>query len=202
MHALVNADQDQWNPKHSPTVDWKVIFDLFTCLFVLPLLLPPNSGQKESRPVNISDPICIQSGSAQKQATWFLHTSLLPGLVILAKTWHHQPELNQIWNIRSRSVCTTWSMPSLEKWNWIRCGKSDPTYTIQPDSGCMLAVIAITDHNQKASGFDPACLLGSLPKPFLSFFTYNDNIMMKPGSEQYCDCYRIQSVFVGFGIVK
>ena len=43
------------------------------------------------------------------------------------------------------------------------CGKSDPAYTIRPDSGCTLAVIAITGHNQNASGSDPACLLEILP---------------------------------------
>ena len=37
----------------------------------------------------------------QKQATRLLHTSVLPGLVILAKTWHNLPELSQIWDIRS-----------------------------------------------------------------------------------------------------
>ena len=33
-------------------------------------------------------------------------------------------------------------------------------YTIQPDSDCMLAVMAITGHNQNASKSDLACLLG------------------------------------------
>ena len=48
----------------------------------------------------------------------------------------------------SRSVpgqfCTVCSMPSLEKRNGIGCGKSDLAYMIWPDSGCMLAVMAIT----------------------------------------------------------
>ena len=56
--------------------------------------------------------------------------------------------------------CTMWSMPSLEKWSWNECGKLDPTYTIQPDSGSMLAIMAITGRNQNASRSDLACLLG------------------------------------------
>ena len=41
-----------------------------------------------------------------------------------------------------------------------RMRKSDPAYTIRPDSGCTLAVMAIIGRNQNASGSDPACLLG------------------------------------------
>ena len=38
----------------------------------------------------------------------------------------------------------------------------EPAYTIRADSGCTLAVKAITGRNQNAaSGSDPACLLGS-----------------------------------------
>ena len=33
-------------------------------------------------------------------------------------------------------------------------------YTVRPDSGCTLAVMAITGRNQNASGSDPACLPG------------------------------------------
>ena len=65
--------------------------------------------------------------------------------------------------------CVIWSMPSSEKRSWNGCGKSDPVYTIQPDSGCTLAVMAITGRNQNTSGSDPAFLLGShnsvLPVP-------------------------------------
>ena len=46
------------------------------------------------------------------------------------------------------------------KWNQTRCGKSDWVYAIQPDSGCMLAIMTITGHKQNASGFDPARLQG------------------------------------------
>ena len=53
-----------------------------------------------------------------------------------------------------------WSMSSLEKWSWNGCGKLDPAHTIRPDSGSMLAVMAITGRNQNPSGSDPACLLG------------------------------------------
>ena len=68
--------------------------------------------------------------------------------------------------------CTIWSMSSLEKWSWNGCGKSDPAYTIWPDSGCTLA---ITGRNQNASRSDPACLLGYLiviwRTAFSCFFT-------------------------------
>ena len=40
--------------------------------------------------------------------------------------------------------CTIWSRPSLEEWNWIGCGKSDPAYTTRPNSGSTLATMAIT----------------------------------------------------------
>ena len=56
--------------------------------------------------------------------------------------------------------CAIWSMPSLEKLTWNRCGKSDLAYTIQASSGCTLAITAITGHNQKSFRSDLACLLG------------------------------------------
>ena len=40
-------------------------------------------------------------------------------------------------------------------------------YTTSPDSGCTLAVTAITGRNQNASGSDPACLLGQFYCMFL-----------------------------------
>ena len=43
-----------------------------------------------------------------------------------------------------------------------RAEKFNPAYTIRPDSGCMLAVMAVTGHNQNASESDPACLLDCL----------------------------------------
>ena len=51
-------------------------------------------------------------------------------------------------------------MPSLEKQNWIRCRKSDLAYSIQPNSCCMLATLAIIGCNQNASRSNSACLLG------------------------------------------
>ena len=50
--------------------------------------------------------------------------------------------------------CTVWSRLSLEEWNQIRCRK------LGLDSGCTLATMAITGHNQNASESDLACLLG------------------------------------------
>ena len=63
---------------------------------------------------------------------------------------------------------TIWSGPSLEEQNQIR--KLDPAYTIRPNSGCMLAVMAITGCNQNASRSDPACSLGYQSSGYL-FFT-------------------------------
>ena len=58
--------------------------------------------------------------------------------------------------------CITWSTPSSDKRNWNGCGKSEPAYTIRPNSGCTLAIMTTTGRNQNASGSDPACLLGNL----------------------------------------
>ena len=74
--------------------------------------------------------------------------------MILAHQFAFRPDVfGQILTKPSRSgpgrFCTIWSVPSLEKQNWNRCGKSDPAYTIQPDSDCMLAIKAITGHNKK-----------------------------------------------------
>ena len=40
--------------------------------------------------------------------------------------------------------CIAWSVSSLKKRSWYGCGKSDLAYTIRPNSGCTLAVMAIT----------------------------------------------------------
>ena len=57
--------------------------------------------------------------------------------------------------------CTIWSGPSFEEWNQIRYWKSDLAYNmIWPNSGCMLAIIAMTGHNQNASKSDLAFLVG------------------------------------------
>ena len=53
-------------------------------------------------------------------------------------------------------------MPSLEEQSLNRCGKSDPAYTSWPNFGRTLAIMAITGHNQNASGSDLAYLLGKL----------------------------------------
>ena len=71
-------------------------------------------------------------------------------------------------------------MPSLQKRNWNGCGKSDLAYTIRPDSGCTLAVMAITGRNQNASGSDPACLLGA--------FNYRLKLVKKGEKEKKSLC--------------
>ena len=71
-------------------------------------------------------------------------------------------------------------MPSLQKRNWNGCGKSDLAYTIRADSGCTLAVIAITGRNQHASESDPACLLGA--------FNYRLKLVKKERKKSLCLC--------------
>ena len=41
---------------------------------------------------------------------------------------------------------------------------------IQPSSGCMLGMVAVTGRNQNASRKDPACLLGN----YFFFFKLNN----------------------------
>ena len=60
--------------------------------------------------------------------------------------------------------CAIWFVPSLEKRNRNRCRKLDLAYTMRPDSGCTLAITAVTGWNQNASGLAPACLLGVCSK--------------------------------------
>ena len=81
--------------------------------------------------------------SPRNRAWWFLHTGLLLDQMHLAKTWPGHPD--QVW------VSFAQYGPGLlwKYWNQIRCGKSDLAYTIWPDSGCTLAVMAITGCNQK-----------------------------------------------------
>ena len=49
---------------------------------------------------------------------------------------------------------TVWPMPSLEK-RMREAGSG--IYTIRPNSGCTLAIMTITGHNQNAPGSDLAC---------------------------------------------
>ena len=65
-------------------------------------------------------------------------------------TW---PKPAQAIQIGSGLVLYSMIRAFFEERNWIRCGKPDLAYTIQPDSGH-------NGHNQNASGLDPACLLG------------------------------------------
>ena len=125
----------------------------------------------------------IQAGFAQyypgclwkngtKSESWKTGSGLVascqkPGLMIPAHRLASGPDVfGQTRTRPSRSdpvwFCTIWSMPSLEKQSWNGCGKSDPAYTIWPDPGCTLAIMAITGRNQNASGSDLACLLGYL----------------------------------------
>ena len=87
-----------------------------------------------------------------------------PGLTIPSHQLASRPDVfDQTLTRPSRSdpgqFCTIWSILSLEKQDWIRCGKSDQAYKVWPDSGCTLFVMVITGHNQNASGSDLAYLL-------------------------------------------
>ena len=73
-----------------------------------------------------------------------LHTGLHQDQMHLVRHWPGHPDPDP------GRFCTVWSMPSLEKWNQIRCRKSDQAYTVRSDSGCMLALTAITGHNRNA----------------------------------------------------
>ena len=53
-------------------------------------------------------------------------------------------------------------MHYLEKMELTQMWEVGPGTMIQPNSGCMLAIMAITGHNKNTSGLDPACLLGTL----------------------------------------
>ena len=88
-----------------------------------------------------------------------------PGPIILAHRLASGPDafgqnLTRPSRSDPRRFCTIWPRPSLETRNRIRCGKSELAYTFCHDSGCTLAVMAITGRNQNASESDPACLLG------------------------------------------
>jgi len=165
----------------------------------------------------------------QKQAWWFLHISLLPGQIHLAKTWHSEPEPNRIqagfahcdlWKIATESENGKQVAGQLHSARtrpddshtpaclWTRCIWLKPDQTIQirssfaqyryildptfhiwfgsvlpkkaqiilckTGSGCMLAIMAITGHNQNTSKSDPACLLGtSWTLPLISFLLHD-----------------------------
>ena len=90
-----------------------------------------------------------QLDSATNWAQWFLHTGVLPDQMSLSKTWPGHPD---------------WIQASFaQEWNWTKCEKldpADPVYTVWPNSGCTLAIMAQTSCNENASESDPACLLG------------------------------------------
>ena len=88
--------------------------------------------------------------SAGNWAWWFLHTGLLLDQMCLAQIWPGHPD-----------QCFMQYGPGLLwKNSWTGCGKLDLAYMIRPNSGCTLAIMAVTGHNQNASELDPACLLG------------------------------------------
>ena len=72
-----------------------------------------------------------------------------------------RPNLGQAIQIGSGPVLYNMIRLSLEERIRIRFRKSDPAYTIRPNSSCTVAVImAITDRNQNVSEWYPVCLLG------------------------------------------
>ena len=98
--------------------------------------------------------VAVRLRPARNRARWFLLTGLLSDQMRLAKPWPGHPK------IRSGSVLHSMIHAFFEKTELKRMRKSDPAYTIRPNSGWTLAVTAITGRNQNASGSDPACWLG------------------------------------------
>ena len=81
----------------------------------------------------------------QNQAWRFLHICLLSDQMHLAKTWPGHPD--RIW-----ASLAQYDPGLLRK----KRTESDQAYTLQPDYGCTLAVMAITGYNQNASKSDLA----------------------------------------------
>ena len=71
---------------------------------------------------------------ARNRVRWFLHTSLLPDQMRLAKPWPGHQDRIPVSSVQY-DPCLLW-----KKKSWNRCRKSDPAYTMRPDSGCTLAV--------------------------------------------------------------
>ena len=116
---------------------------------------------------NVIQDVCGRMQLSLKMGNWQRAGCVLPGTGLddSCKPACFRPDkLGQTLTRTSRSdpgqFCTAWLMPSLEKWNREGCWRLDPACTIPPDSGYMLAVMAITGCNQNASELDPPCLLG------------------------------------------
>ena len=76
---------------------------------------------------------------ARNRARWFLHTGLRPDAFSQTLTRPSRWDPGRF--------CTKWSTLSLAKRGSDGCGKSDPACTIRPDSGCTMAVMAVTGRN-------------------------------------------------------
>ena len=111
--------------------------------------------------------VCGRTQLSLKVGNWWRASCLLPesgpngsctpACFLTRCIW---PKRDQAIQIGPGSASRSMAQAFFEKRNWIRCGKSDPAYSIPPDSGCTLALVAMTGCNRNASESDPACLLG------------------------------------------
>ena len=88
-----------------------------------------------------------------------LHPAIIPSHQLASRPDVFDQTLTRPSRSDPGQFCTIWSILSLEKQDWIRCGKSDQAHTVWPDSGCTLFITAVAGHNQNASRSDLACLL-------------------------------------------
>ena len=84
--------------------------------------------------------VADQLHPARNWAQWFLHTGFLPDQMCFTKPWQDRPDWILVGFVQTEL--------NRKKQNWIGCGKSDLVYTIHPNSGCTLAITAMTGHNQ------------------------------------------------------
>ena len=102
-----------------------------------------------SRPDDSCTPACFRAGSVwPKQSLPLLHTGLLLAHWLTSRADVFGQNLTRPSRSDPCQFSTCWSGPSSEEWSWIGCRKSDPTHTTQPDSGCTLAIMSVTVHNQ------------------------------------------------------
>ena len=114
-----------------------------------------NATESESRKLAVD-----RIHPARNLARWFLHTVLLLDRMRFAKTWPGHAD--QIWvSFAQYGLGLLWENETALD---VVCQIQHIyiIYTMRPDYGCMLAVMAITGQNQKASKSDLAYLLGKV----------------------------------------
>ena len=126
----------------------------------------------------LSRPVCGRTQPSRKVGSWYRAGCVLP------ESWPDDfwtPacfQIGCIWPKPDKAI-QIGSGPVLHNMIQAFFGKTELNlmrevgfciYTIRPDTGCTLAVMAITGRNQNASGSDPACLLGCTLTLFFPFF--------------------------------